>query len=256
MPAVLSGGRAVGETEPAHAVTRMTRLSGPASRRRVRMARRRARRVVGSARSMAGSVSSLRRANRSAAGGPPPRRRARPPSRGGSRARPCPRGASARANGSISKSMVEPSGSSMPPSARSTVSEASGSACEQRHQPRVRRRIDHDRQHPVLEAVVAEDVRVRGRDDRPDAPGGQGPRRVLARRTGPEVVADQQDLASGHPRPIEDERRVLQRPVLLEPPVPEQRLGEAGLVGDLEIAGRARSGRCRRSRPRSARPCS
>ena len=38
-------------------------------------------------------------------------------------------------------------------------------------------------------------------------------------------------------RPVEDERRVLERPVLLEPPVAEQRVGEAGLVGHLEVAG-------------------
>ena len=33
-------------------------------------------------------------------------------------------------------------------------------------------------------------------------------------------------------------RRLLERPVLLEAPVAEERLGEAGLVGDLEVAGR------------------
>ena len=45
-------------------------------------------------------------------------------------------------------------------------------------------------------------------------------------------------LRPGHPGLVEDERRVLERPVLLEPPVAEQRVGEALLVGDLEVARR------------------
>jgi len=44
----------------------------------------------------------------------------------------------------------------------------------------VGRRVDHDRQQPVLEAVAAEDVRIGRRDDRAHAPGGERPRRVLA----------------------------------------------------------------------------
>jgi hypothetical protein len=41
--------------------------------------------------------------------------------------------------------------------------------------------VDDDRQEAVLERVVAEDVGEAGRQDRPDAPRGQGPRRVFAR---------------------------------------------------------------------------
>ena len=62
--------------------------------------------------------------------------------------------------------------------------------------------------------------------------------RVLARRAGPEVVADEQDLPAGHARLVQDERRVLERPVLLEPPVAEEGLGQTVLVGHLEVAGR------------------
>ena len=83
----------------------------------------------------------------------------------------------------------------------------------------------------------------------------EGPWRVLARGAGPEVVADEQDLAAGHARLVEHERRVLERPVLVEPPVTEQRLGEAELVGDLEIAGRDDLVRVDVLRRRAARPC-
>ena len=61
---------------------------------------------------------------------------------------------------------------------------------------------------------------------------------MLAGAAGAEVVADQEDLAAGHPGPVEDERRVLERAVLVEAPVAEERVGEAVLVGDLEVAGR------------------
>ena len=71
---------------------------------------------------------------------------------------------------------------------------------------------------------------------------------------GPEVVADEQDLAAGHLGPVEDERRVLERAVLLEPPVAEERLGEAGLVGDLEVARRDDLVGVDVLRRRSARP--
>ena len=46
-----------------------------------------------------------------------------------------------------------------------------GVAGEQLEESRMRRRVDHDRQHAVLEAVAAEDVRVGGRQDRADSPG-------------------------------------------------------------------------------------
>ena len=45
-------------------------------------------------------------------------------------------------------------------------------------------------------------------------------------------------LSTGHLRAIEDEARLPQRSVLREPPIAEERLGEPGLVGHLEIAGR------------------
>src|SRR3954454_942477 len=61
---------------------------------------------------------------------------------------------------------------------------------------------------------------------------------MLARRAGAEVVAHEEDLPAGHPWLVEDERRVLERSVLLEPPVTEQRVREARLVGDLQVARR------------------
>ena len=75
-----------------------------------------------------------------------------------------------------------------------------GVALDQLPQPAVDLRRHDDRQQPVLEAVAAEDVGEAGREDRADAPRRQRPRRVLARRAGPEVVADEQDLA-GRPCP-------------------------------------------------------
>ena len=63
----------------------------------------------------------------------------------------------------------------------------------------------------------------------------QRPRSVLARAAGAEVVADEQDLRPAS-RLVEDERRVLARPVRLEAPVAEQGVGQALLVGHLEVA--------------------
>ena len=54
----------------------------------------------------------------------------------------------------------------------------------------------------------------------------------------PKLSPTSRICAAGHPRLVEDERRVLERAVLLEPPVAEERLGEAGLVGHLEVARR------------------
>src|SRR3954470_21895499 len=61
---------------------------------------------------------------------------------------------------------------------------------------------------------------------------------MLARRAGAEVVAHEEDLPAGHPWLVEDERRGLERFLLLEPPLPEQRVREARLVGDLQVARR------------------
>ena len=62
--------------------------------------------------------------------------------------------------------------------------------------------------------------------------------RVLARRAGPEVVADEQDLAVGHRQPVHHEQRLLEAAVGVVAPVVEQRVAQPVLVGDLEIAGR------------------
>src|SRR5690349_13557394 len=113
-----------------------------------------------------------------------------------------------------------------------------GLALEQLEQSLVRDPVDDDRQDAVLEAVVAEDVGERRGQDRLHAPRRERPGRVLAGRPGAEVVADEQDPAPGHLRSIDDERRLLERTVLLEPPVPEEGLGQPGLVRDLEIASR------------------
>ena len=63
--------------------------------------------------------------------------------------------------------------------------------------------------------------------------------RVLARRTGAEVVADEQDLAAGVVRLIDEGRRDAACSVRREAPVEEEGVGEVGLVGDLEESGRA-----------------
>src|SRR5213075_3294846 len=98
--------------------------------------------------------------------------------------------------------------------------------------------LDDDREKPVLEGIVPEDVGERGGQDRPDPPGGQGPRRVLARRAGPEVIAHEQDLAIEHGDAVHHEQRLLEPAVLVIAPIPEQGLAEALLVGHLEVAGR------------------
>ena len=125
-------------------------------------------------------------------------------------------------------------------SARSTVSSASGSAAIIVEQlARASRPIHDDRQHAVLQAVVPEDVGERGREDRPDAPGAERPRRVLARRARPRSCRRR----AGSCRPAisgwsSTNGGVLERAVLLEAPVAEERVGQAGLVGHLQVAGR------------------
>ena len=61
---------------------------------------------------------------------------------------------------------------------------------------------------------------------------------MFARRTRAEVVACQEDPSAGYPGPIQHERRVLQPPVVRESPVVEERLGQALLVGHLQVARR------------------
>ena len=55
---------------------------------------------------------------------------------------------------------------------------------------------------------------------------------------GSEVVADEEDLAVEHRDPVHDEQRLLEAAVLVVAPVAEERLAQAVLVGDLEVAGR------------------
>ena len=99
-------------------------------------------------------------------------------------------------------------------------------------------RLDDDRQEPVLEGVAPEDVGEARRDHRPDAPGDECPGRVLARRAGPEVVADEQDLPVGHRQPVHHGQGLLEAAVGVVAPVVEERVAEPVLVRDLEIAGR------------------
>ena len=50
-----------------------------------------------------------------------------------------------------------------------------------------------DREHPVLVAVALEDVCEAGCDDRADTEVREGPRRMLSRRTAPEVPSGKED---------------------------------------------------------------
>src|SRR5450759_1261995 len=109
---------------------------------------------------------------------------------------------------------------------------------EQVEEPGVRGRVQDHRQDTVLERVDAEDDGEGGGEDCPNHQRRERPRCVLARGAGPEVVADQQDPAAGHPGPVQHEAGLPERPVLVEAPVTEERVGEAGLVGDLQVARR------------------
>ena len=82
-------------------------------------------------------------------------------------------------------------------------------------------------QHPVLEAVVVEDVGEARRDDRAEPVVGQGPDRVFAARAGAEVAACHEDGCAAHGGPIQFEIRIVPA-VFEEPPVEEQELAEAG----------------------------
>ena len=125
------------------------------------------------------SVSALRRASRSAAGGPPPR-----PDLGVLREEVAEL-VRARQDHPLGERVdVEVDGRAVGQQ-DALLGEVDGQlgvgvGREELEQPGVGRRVDDDRQHAVLEAVAAEDVGVRGREDRPDAPRGQRPRRVLA----------------------------------------------------------------------------
>src|SRR5262249_31285477 len=70
-------------------------------------------------------------------------------------------------------------------------------------------RLDLDRQHAVLEAVVVEDVAERGRDHATDAEVHQRPRRVLARGAATEIVTGDQNFGLAIGRLVEHEVRVL-----------------------------------------------
>ena len=133
----------------------------------------------------AGRGQPARRACRSAAGAPPPRPRCSAPSTAGSRARPCRRGASAwRTGRSRSRWSSRPAGGRPPRRGRRSAPRP-GRRSRSSRKPAVDVRRDDDRQHAVLEAVAAEDVGEAGRQDGPDAPRRQRPRRVLARGARP-----------------------------------------------------------------------
>ena len=66
-------------------------------------------------------------------------------------------------------------------------------------------RRKHDRQEPVLEAVVEEDVAERRRDHRAEAVVHQRPRRMLARGAAAEVLAREQDRRAPVARLVQHE---------------------------------------------------
>jgi hypothetical protein len=56
---------------------------------------------------------------------------------------------------------------------------------------------------------------------------------VLARRSGAEVVAHEQELAAGVVRLVDERWRLPPRSIRIEAPVEEEGVGQAGLIGDL-----------------------
>src|SRR5918994_1111662 len=94
-----------------------------------------------------------------------------------------------------------------------------------------------DREQPVLEGVVAEDVGEQGSEHRLDPERLEGPGGVLPRRPRPEVGPGEQDRPACHLRPVEDEA-LLGLAVAVVAPVGEQPLAQPGLAGPLEEPGR------------------
>src|SRR6202035_2220205 len=93
---------------------------------------------------------------------------------------------------------------------------------------------DADRQNPVLEAIIVENVAERGRDHAADAEIEQRPWRVLAARAAAEIVAGNQGLGVAVGRLVEDEIRVLATVVLVAL-FREQPLAKAGALDGLQI---------------------
>src|SRR3990170_4253237 len=75
------------------------------------------------------------------------------------------------------------------------------------------------------------------REDGPDAPGGQRPGSMFARRSAAEVVPRDEDAPALYLAPVQHEVGV-RLTVVGEAPVGEERLGEAPAVGRLEEPGR------------------
>ena len=134
---------------------------------------------------------------------------------------------------------VEPSGRSTPCSARSTVSSASGSRRDAaRTAGRGRSGRRRSAAAPFLRRCCWKmSAKLVDRIARtPHAASAHG---ACSRdEPAPKLSPASRIWRPGHLGLVEDERRVLERAVLLEPPVAEQRVGEAGLVGHLEVAGR------------------
>jgi len=83
------------------------------------------------------------------------------------------------------------------------------------------RRGQQDRQQPVLDAVLVEDVAEARRDHRADAPGVERPHRHLARRAAAEVLGRHEDLRAAVGGLVQDELGLL-RAVGVEAHVVEQ----------------------------------
>jgi hypothetical protein len=92
----------------------------------------------------------------------------------------------------------------------------------------------HDRQDPVLEAVVVENVGEACRDHAANAEIEEGPGCVLARGAAAEIVAGDQNLGIAIGRLVEDEIRVLAAVVVVAH-LREQALAEAGPLDRLEV---------------------
>src|SRR5262245_27713406 len=95
-------------------------------------------------------------------------------------------------------------------------------------------RLDLDREHAVLEAVVVKDVADRGRDDAADAEIHQRPRRVLPRGAATEIIVGDQNSGLAIGGLVEHEVRVLAAVVAITL-LREQALTQPRALDGLEI---------------------
>src|SRR6185312_4177248 len=98
--------------------------------------------------------------------------------------------------------------------------------------------IERDRQQPVLQRIVEEDVAEARRDHGADAEGEQRQHGILAARAAAEIAVGDEDLGRAIGRPVEDEVGAL-AVVGREAPVVEQHALESGAERQLVEARRA-----------------